>query len=250
MIELSTESLIFIFFITFIGETYGSIFGGGGFLIQPALLAAGVPPHIAIATDVTAAAATDLSNSYVFYKEDKVRKDLLCYWLPAVTVGALSGVVLLGYLPVAFLERFIALACVFGAFYMLMRRTSYRAHKLPRFWQKKSVFWGICVGVHLGISGAGTGTFCGVLMLSTFGLKAQEMLGTRAVALLFPGLLAGIGYYLQDFLHLQLLAVMVAACLPAGYVGAHLAVKMNEKLLRVLFLCAVIVLAGYGLAKA
>lgn len=53
--DLSLFQLLYIFIAAAIGEAFGSMFGGGSFFVQPALLAAHVPPNITVANDITAA---------------------------------------------------------------------------------------------------------------------------------------------------------------------------------------------------
>lgn len=51
---------IILFLAVLIGDMFGNMFGGGGFLKQPALLLAGINPRIAIANDIAGAAASTL----------------------------------------------------------------------------------------------------------------------------------------------------------------------------------------------
>ena len=69
--DLSFFQSIYIFFATFIGETFGTLFGGGSFFIQPALLIAKIPPDIAIANDIVAGVFANLAFLWFYRKQNQ-----------------------------------------------------------------------------------------------------------------------------------------------------------------------------------
>jgi uncharacterized membrane protein YfcA len=84
---------------TFVGESFRTIFGGGSFLIQPALLSVGFSPHIAGANDMTATVFS--SGFFVLYsfRARKPDKQIMSWMLPGVTVGAFLGGLLMPHIP-------------------------------------------------------------------------------------------------------------------------------------------------------
>ena len=65
--DISLFQSIYIFIAAFIGETFGTMFGGGSFFIQPALIADKIPADIAVANDICAAAFASVTFLY-FYR--------------------------------------------------------------------------------------------------------------------------------------------------------------------------------------
>jgi len=88
---VSVWSLLILFFVSLIAETYGSVFGGGGLLIQPVMLALGIPPQQAVANDVSACLGSGLSRFYVFKKSKYIVYDIVKWALPGGIIGPLVG---------------------------------------------------------------------------------------------------------------------------------------------------------------
>ena len=252
MIELSIESLAIIFAITFCAEIYGGIFGGGGYLIMPALIAMGVPPHLAIANNSAAVSMTHLTGAYVFHKHDFLQWRLLKWWVPGLILGPFLGVYILDIVPADVMKNAVLGVSLFGAGILLFQTFApkRRDYVLPQDKQTGfALVCGVFIGFYKAFIAAGVGSLT-ALMLMAMGCNIKQAIGTKKPILLISGIMASVGYYTKGWLYLEFLAVMMVACYLAGLVSAHIAVRMNERLLRVLFLIAVIGLTGYALMVA
>src|ERR1700722_1439101 len=147
---------------TLVGETFGTIFGGGSFLIQPALLSMGVSPHLAVANDVTAAVFSGLS--FVLHSSRRQKPDWqIAPWiLPGIVVGAVLGGMLLAHIPDNVVRWIILGICCAGLIYMLVHIKSPAPHvkghkRLFPYWRLAAMVAGVGLGIYEGISGAGSG---------------------------------------------------------------------------------------------
>lgn len=66
----------------FIGAMVDAIVGGGGLVTTPALLAIGLPTHIALGTNKFASTMGAISSTYHYYKSGNMNGKLLKYILP------------------------------------------------------------------------------------------------------------------------------------------------------------------------
>ncbi|MGB1540514.1 MAG: sulfite exporter TauE/SafE family protein, partial [Rickettsiales bacterium] len=180
--DFGLETLIILFFASIIAETYGAIFGGGSFLLQPIMLALGIPPHLVIANDVGASTGTALSGAYVFRKHKYVVWELAKWWIPGIIIGPVLGAQLLAVTPAWMVEKLIAVFCIAGSIYVLFFKQEMRATEtvnLPESWKIKAVFASLVLGTYFGFSGAGAGILSSLMLYGIFGLSLKYTLGTR-----------------------------------------------------------------------
>ena len=71
-----------------------------------------------------------------------------------------------------------------------------------------------------------------------------QSIATKRLVHAVPFIMAAIGYFWQGWLQLDLFLTVFTACLAAGYAGAHITLKVNEKALKLVFVGAAICMAG------
>ena len=96
---LSASLLLFIMAGGFLAGFVDSIAGGGGLISLPVLLAAGLPPHLAIGTNKFSATFGAVMSAWQFWRAGKVDMGLLKRILPGTFVGAVLGCLVMLYLP-------------------------------------------------------------------------------------------------------------------------------------------------------
>ena len=152
-----------------------SIAGGGGLITVPALLAVGLPPHLALATNKlqstlgVAAALRHYRGSGLVRIRD---------WLPAMAAtcaGAAAGTTLVQRLDPTFLHWAIPVLLAVILIYTLAspdlgsRPTRARMNRLLF-----QVLFGLLLGFHDGFFGPGTGAFWAVALVTMVGLDLRR----------------------------------------------------------------------------
>lgn len=236
------------FLVCFLGESLG-IYGGGGFFIQPALLVIGVPPQMAVAHDVSAAAGASATGWHVFHRNGKINYRFLLWWLPGLVIGPILGIALLSIATPAVIQKFIIVASLIGAFLVLFRKNGTAAVAAPRYWRSLSLLSGLALGFWSGFSGLGSGTISLLILALLFGQSVKEASGTRMPLHLITEVITAIGFLLKGWLVWQLFFPMLAGCLLAGYAKSHLVLWLPEKLLKIVFFASVVLVAALGLFK-
>ena len=245
-IDLNVWMLVAVFIVTFFTKTYGVIIGGASFILQPFLLAIGVPPQMAIAHDIAGTNGSTISGLYVFRKSGSIRFKLSSYMLPGLVVGPFAGVWLLSVVPASYIENFIAVVSCLGAGYLLIRRKSKEGLEeapLPQNWSLYAVIYGFFIGAYIGFSGAGGGIVTGLVLVSFFGLTMTQSIATKRIIHALPFITSAFGYLAMGWLQWDLFLTVFSACLCAGWVGSHITLRLNEKVLKVIFLSAAILMA-------
>lgn len=234
--------------VAFFAGFIDAIAGGGGLLTVPALLTAGLPPHLVLGTNKLAATFGSATASYTYYK--KRLFDPL-YWRHALictAIGACIGVLVVDQIPKQTLEKVLPLVILAAALYSLFGKVqSDDQHDLPvdsstLRWQQR--LQGLSLGFYDGIAGPGTGSFW---MVSSMALYKINLLLTSGLARsmnFVSNIVALVTFGLLGHIHVAL-GLSMGACLMIGsYFGAHTAIRFGSKLIKPLFILMVMGIAS------
>lgn len=192
-----------------------SIAGGGGIITLPALLAAGLPPHLALGTNKLQSSFGSLSAALSYRGGGLVRFRDLLPGIAFTFVGAAAGTLAVQALEPGLLRWIIPLllalilAWTFVVPELGERESRPRLNPLPFY-----LAAGLSLGFYDGFFGPGTGTFWTVLLVSLLGMGLKSATAATKVVnftsnvtalaffalggqvLLIPGLVMGTGQYL------------------------------------------------------
>lgn len=245
---------VFVGLVSLVGTTFGAIFGGGSFIIQPALLAMGVLPRVAVANDVAAATFSGIFFIWHAQRNQKIDKRVALWMVPPMALGAILGGMILFRIPEQAECWIIFVACVIGLVYTLFRlkkpdKTVVDEGRVFPYWQPVSFIIGLGLGMYDGISGAGSGiliiTFLAILfrknMKST--ILLANLLGVVSL------MTAAMTFWRLGLLDRHLLLVMIPVSSLAGVCASQITQAVSDKNLRITFAAIVGGLVVYIAAK-
>ncbi|MDI4669882.1 TSUP family transporter [Pseudoalteromonas shioyasakiensis] len=224
-----------------------AIAGGGGMLTVPALLTAGLPPHLTLGTNKLAASFGSLTASVTYFRKKLFNPRFWAASILATAIGALVGTLVVDYLSIEFLNKLLPVVIILVACYSLFGSLSTTEHnELPELDGKTKVkqwLQGLGLGFFDGLAGPGTGTFW----------TASNSLLYKMSLLLNCGLARSMNF-VSNFISLItfvalghvnfLLGITMGFFLMLGaWLGAHSAIKFGSKMIRPVFNTVVIVLA-------
>lgn len=233
--------------VAFTAGFIDAIAGGGGLLTVPALLTAGLPPHLVLGTNKLAATFGSFTASLTYYRKKLFRPD---YWrrsLVYTAIGAVLGTLVVDMISKEALEKILPLLILLAAVYTLFNRMqpddalTLPAENRTLFWQQRAQ--GLTLGFYDGIAGPGAGAFW---MVSTMALYRINLLLTCGVARTMN--FVSNGFSLVAFIALGhvhfALGIAMGLCLMLGaWLGAHSAIKFGSRFIRPVFICVVIAIA-------
>jgi len=223
-----------------------AIAGGGGLVTVPALLAVGLPPHLALGTNKGQSVFGSASALLRYTRAGLVDGRRARLTFPLGFVGALMGTSLVLRLRPETL-RPLVLALLLGvAGFLVFRRpprpkeaVPLSSHPHPRT-RAITAFLALGIGAYDGFFGPGTGTF---LIVGFVALLGDTLPGASAEAKVvnFASNLAALTLFAWRGVVLWKLALPMAfAQLLGGFLGAHLAVRKGERLVRPVMLLVVV----------
>lgn len=177
---MSVEPIVVagLFLVAVASGFVDSIAGGGGLLTVPALLAAGLPPATALATNKAQSTAGALTAATTYARGGAVQPREL--WPPILTtlLGAVVGTVVLTRIDAARLEVLLPWLLLAVAGYVAARprlgEVTTAARIAPRTY---TCTVAPVIGAYDGFLGAGTGSFFAITLV---GLRGHDL--TRATA--------------------------------------------------------------------
>jgi uncharacterized membrane protein YfcA len=239
---------------------------GGGSLMTPLLvLFAGVPPVMAIGTDLAYGAVTKTLGGWRHWRKGTV--DLgVTLWLAVGSVpGSLLGVWLLGRLQDAYGTGFepVLLATIAGALFIVAITVLGRALFMPRLVERErervgltprtkamAAALGAFLGLVVGVTSVGSGALIGLALILVFRLTPHRVVGTdvfHAAILLWA---AGFAHFVSGNVDLGLMATILVGSLPGVWIGTQLITHVPAGVLRPTLGCVLLASALGVLSKA
>jgi uncharacterized membrane protein YfcA len=233
--------------VGFLAGFIDAIAGGGGMLTVPALLTAGLPPHIALGTNKLAASFGSLTASYTFYKKKLFNPIFWRYSLFSTAIGAIAGTLIVSYISTEFLEKILPIIIVITALYTMLAKSVKDCHQtLPpksHSLRGKQIIQGLTLGFYDGVAGPGTGAFwtasSSVLykinILMSSGL-ARSTNFVSNICSLFTFIYLG---YVNPLIGISMGVFMMLG----AWVGAHSAIKYGSRFIRPVFITVVLIMS-------
>ncbi len=235
--------------VAFAAGLVDAIAGGGGLLTVPALLAAGLPPHLALGTNKGQAVFGSGAAMVKFWRSGLIDPSRARAGFPLGLLGSAGGAALVLAIPAASLKPIVLVLLAGAALFIGLRRSPRPAPSpggspgstpapvvtAPNRQTTRPVLAGLIalvIGAYDGFFGPGTGTFLIVAFVALLGDGlARASAGAKVVN--FASNLAALALFAWRGLVIWPVALpMAAGQLCGGWIGAHLAVRRGDALVR------------------
>ncbi|CAM4526446.1 TSUP family transporter [Corallococcus exiguus] len=229
-----------------------AIAGGGGLISLPALLAAGLPAHVALGTNKGQSVFGSGAAMVRFARAGLVDWKLARATFPFGLMGAFGGAALVLLLKPEVLKPLVLVLLIAVAVFLAFRRTPPKKDGVepsPRARaQAIGALIALCLGTYDGFFGPGTGTFLIVAFSSLLG-HGLARASADAKVVNFASNLASVALFtLRGVVLWKVALPMAAAQFTGAWLGAHVAVKGGDRVVRVVVLgvvAALVLKLGY-----
>lgn len=231
----------FVFFgAAFLGGFIDAIAGGGGLITLPALMAMGVPPHMALATNKLQGSFGSFTATLNFAKKGLINFNEISIGIIFTFIGASLGAYLILLLNADFLKAVIPFLLIFIFIYTLFSPNIGEGDKGYRI--KPNIFYiffGLLLGFYDGFFGPGAGSFWTFSLVALIGLNMKKAVANTK-ALNFTSNIVSLGVFIIGGQILWLVGIIMATGQIIGaWVGSNLVVKKEVKFVRTMFLFVV-----------
>ncbi|KAF1052648.1 MAG: putative membrane transporter protein YfcA [Stenotrophomonas maltophilia] len=246
-LELAADplTLLVLAAVAFLAGFIDAIAGGGGLLTVPALLTAGVPPHLALGTNKLSSTFGSATASYTFYKRKLFHPEKWRPALLATAIGAALGAWAAHLMTAEWLNRMLPVVVFACGVYMLFGGTpkapldADAPVKRLRQWPQ-----GLALGFYDGVAGPGTGAFWTVTSLLMYPLDLVRASGV-ARSMNFVSNAVALAVFIASGQVIWLMGLCMGSALMVGaYLGARTAIGGGAKFIRPIFISVVLVMTA------
>lgn len=230
-----------VFFITaLIGGFVDAIAGGGGIIAVPVLMAMGIPPHAALATNKLQGSFGSFTAALNFALKGLVNFKEIFSGIIFTFIGACVGTYLVLQIDTKFLNYLVP-AMLAGIFiYTILSpkigEEEKKAKISSRFFY---IIFGLVLGFYDGFFGPGTGSFWTFTLVGFLGLYMKKAVAHTKV-LNFTSNIVSLGVFVYGGSILWTVGlIMGIGQVIGGYLGSNMVIKKDIKFIKTMFLIVV-----------
>jgi uncharacterized protein len=247
MESLAPEILALLFFVALFAGCIDTLAGGGGLIVLPALILAGLPPLQALGTNKLQGSTGTFTATLMMLRHRRVQWSTVRFTMLTAFLGAASGSIVLQFIDPGFLSFVIPLVLIVIAVYFLfagrLLEAGTRARISPLTYRNAVA---PAIGLYDGMFGPGAGSF---FALSGVALQGRTLLDATAIAktLNFATNIASLLVFLMAGQIVWTVGlVMMAGQASGAWLGSHILFRIDPQYLRiVIVLICLAMLARY-----
>ncbi|TVV71753.1 TSUP family transporter [Sphingomonas solaris] len=234
--------------VAFAAGSVDALAGGGGLLTIPALMAAGIPPVAALATNKLQSAVGTASAFLTFWRAGHV--DLRRFALPAAGAfaGSVAGATAVQHVNPAFLTGLVPVLLILMALYYVLAPPMGEVDRHPRLGPVGLTLILTVIGFYDGFFGPGAGSFITTALVALGGLGLVRAIANTKLLNLATNIAALLAMIAGGQVLWLLGAGMAMANVAGNQVGARLAMRFGGRGVRPLLVIMSIALTAKLLA--
>jgi uncharacterized protein len=234
-------TLPFIFIIGFIARLLSNVAGGGAGLIEiPLLLFLGVPPKMTVATRKFAAIGGHAIAAYHFSKAKVTHWKIALTLASIALVAAVIGTNIVVTLHPAFVKKGMAVMMLIALPFMFLNTSFGMKRKVVSTFKKvKGYIFNFIIFMFDAMLGIG-GIVSSVSIIFCMGLTYLEVTAIRRITGGTLAIVATIVFMYHGLIDWEIAVILLLGNLLGGHIGAKIAIKKGNSLVKVFFTIFVI----------
>lgn len=235
---LGYDVLAILFAIAMLAGFIDTIAGGGGLLSVPALLAVGLPPVQALATNKLQSFGGAFSASLYFVRRKIVNLADMKWSIFCTFVGAVSGATCVKYIEADLLKQLLPILVIAVGLYFLFS-PSLGEHEGKK--RLTSFMFGLVaafpIGLYDGFFGPGTGSFLALAFVMLLGYNLPKATAHAKILNCTSNVAALSFFILGGYVIWSIGLVMIVGQFIGARFGANLVLTKGQKLIRPMLIC-------------
>ena len=230
--ELGIEAIALLMGVAFVAGVIDAIAGGGGLLTIPALMAVGIPPLQALATNKLQSSFGTASAVLAFARKGRI--DFRRFAKPAMAafIGSALGAWTLQRVGPAFLAGLIPVLLILMVIYFIVAPKASEEDRHSRLSGGALVGVAAVAGFYDGFFGPGVGSFLTTILVALFGMGLVSATAHTKFLNLASNIAALITLMIGGHVLWTIGLLMAVSSMAGGQVGAHLALRVGGTMIR------------------
>lgn len=221
-----------------------AIAGGGGLIMVPALISAGLPPHVVLGTNKLQSMFGTAMAAYRYRKAGLYRISPNKPLMAAVFIGAAAGALVIQRVNSGALSLIVPLLLVAVALYTLLSRRMDDHDRHAHLGERGYMPVASGIGFYDGFFGPGTGQFFAATLVGLRGMGLTRATGVTKLFNLTSNVASVLVFALGGQVLWLLGICMAAGSITGAWLGAHSATRLGARLIRPLMVAASLGLTG------
>ena len=231
--DIEFTTLLVLALVGLCAGTVDSIAGGGGLITIPALLATGMPPASALATNKLQSSFGSLAAVTYFLRKGMINLKSMRLAIVCTFVGSAIGTVGVQFIDASLLNKLLPILLAGFAIYFLFSpriqdEDSQQRITLPTF----SLVLGTSIGFYDGFFGPGTGSFFAIAFVSLLGFGMAKATAHTKLLNFTSNFASLIFFALGGHVIWTIGLVMAIGQFAGGMLGSRLVMLKGVKLVR------------------
>lgn len=232
MFELAPDVMGLLFAAAVIAGFIDAIAGGGGLITIPALLAAGVSPVAAIATNKIQGSFGTASATWAFWRKGMVDFAFLKWPLIGTVLGAILGSLTVTWVDTAWLMVVLPVLLAAIAIYFLLGPKA--SDEVARARMTPLAFAAVAggIGFYDGFFGPGTGSFFALALVTLLGMGLTRATGHTKALNFASNAVSVVVFAIGGHVLWAAGLVMAVGQVIGGWLGSHTAMRFGARIIR------------------
>jgi uncharacterized membrane protein YfcA len=232
--------IVLLAITAFFAGVVDAIAGGGGLITLPALLAAGLPPHLALGTNKGQSVWGSGAALIAFWRAGHVDRKQAALAFPLGLIGAAIGAELVLLVDRDALRPIVIGMLIGAALLLVIKKPTRDVDEIPDDKRVKylllAAILAFVIGGYDGFFGPGTGTFLIVGFVALCGKSMTRATADAKVVNFASNLASLVAFGIAGTVVWAVALPMAIGQLAGGIVGARLAIKGGARLIRMMVL--------------
>ena len=237
--------LVIVAVVFLLTSSISVVTGSTSLITVPVLIAFGIEPHVAVATNMLALVFMSAGGSLPFAKKGVIERRILPLGISLTVLGSAVGAFLLLSIPTGALQLTIAAAMIAVAVFSLLRHDRESGQRpVTSASQAGGYLLTFALAVYGGLFSGGYVTMLTAVFVFLLGLSFLQAVATTKVINLFSSLVATAIFAIRGVGEYRLGLILGLVMFVGAVVGGHVAMRLSATWLRRIFVIAVIALAA------
>lgn len=242
--EITFDVVALLFVVALVAGVIDAIAGGGGLITIPALMAVGLPPGMAIATNKIGGIAGSMAATIHFLHMRQIDLRRSRWMMLGAFLGSLLGGLALTRIDSSVLKQIIPVLLIgFALYFLLSPRVGAqdRTQRITMAWYAATLV--PLIGFYDGFFGPGTGTFLAISLVTLLGMNLVKATAHAKLLNLSSNLAAVIFFAWHGNIVWAYGLPMLAGQWVGGTLGARLVVARGHQLIRILMVAMALIVS-------
>ncbi|MEO6393960.1 MAG: sulfite exporter TauE/SafE family protein [Pyrinomonadaceae bacterium] len=238
--------LILLAVLFFVTSVVGVVTGSNSLITVPVMFQFGIDPRVAVATNMFGLTFLSVGGTLPFLGTGNISRRYVTPLLLVTLAGSIIGALLVLVVPAAALPMIVSIAMLGVSAYILLARNPGREldpEPRSRTSEVAAYVATFVLGIYGGFYSGGYVTLLTAGLVGLLGLRFVEAVATTKVINVVSSLSATLIFMWRGLIDYKLGLILGVVMFFGAFVGARVALKLNEIWLRRIFVATVVVLA-------